>query len=80
MIPSVGAYNVQVPGGELSVENCVHQELAEGAQVNKICTQFCGIFLLRDEKRKPKPWSPNEFSHLAPKNFQIFRNFTCSYS
>ena len=80
MIPSVGAYNVQVTGGELSVENCVHQELAEGAQVNKIWTQFCGIFLLRDEKRKPKLWSPNEFSHLAPKNFQIFRNFTFSYS
>ena len=35
---------------------------------------------VRDGKRKPKSWSPNEFSHLAPKNFQIFRNFPCSYS
>ena len=24
------------------------------------------------KKKKPKPWSPDEFSHLAPKNFQIF--------
>ena len=44
----------------------------------RIIFTFCN--LLRDEKRKPKPWSPNEFSHLAPKNFQIFRNFTFSYS
>ena len=44
----------------------------------RIIFTFCN--LLRDEKRKPKPWSPNEFSHLAPKNFQIFRNFTSSYS
>ena len=37
----------------------------------RIIFTFCN--LLRDEKRKPKLWSPNEFSHLAPKKFQIFR-------
>ena len=47
----------------------------------RIIFTFCNLLRdVRDEKRKPKPWSPNEFSHLAPKNFQIFRNFTFSYS
>ena len=47
----------------------------------RIIFTFCNLLRdVRDEKKKPNPWSPNEFSYLAPKNFQIFRNFTCSYS
>ena len=46
----------------------------------RIIFTFCNLLRnVRGEKRKPKPWSPNEFSHLAQKNFQIFRNFTFSY-
>ena len=52
--------------------------VAFGKAPRRIIFTFCN--LLRDEKRKPKPWSPNEFSDLAPKNVQIFRNFTYSYS
>ena len=55
--------------------------LASGKAPRRIIFTFCNLLRdVRDEKRKPKPWSPNEFSHLAPKNYQIFRNFTCSYS
>ena len=33
---------------------------------------FCNLLRdVRDEKKKPKPWSPNEFSHLTPKNFNF---------
>ena len=52
--------------------------VASGKAPRRIIFTFCN--LLCDEKRKPKPWSPNEFSHLAPKYFQIFRNFSCSNS
>ena len=55
--------------------------VASGKVPRRIIFTFCNLLCdVRDEKRKPKPWSPNEFSHLAPKNFQIFRNFTSSYS
>ena len=47
--------------------------LAPGKAPRRIIFTFCNLLRdVRDEKRKPKPWSPNEFSHLAPKNFQIF--------
>ena len=54
--------------------------VASGKAPRRIIFMFCDLLRdVRDEKRKPKPWSPNQYSHLAPKNFQIFRNFTCSY-
>ena len=55
--------------------------VASGKAPRRIIFTFCNLLGdVRDEKRKPKPWSPDEFYHLAPKNVQIFRNFTCSYS
>ena len=44
--------------------------VASGKAPRRIIFTFCN--LLRDEKRKPKPWSPNEFSHLTPKPFSNF--------
>ena len=53
--------------------------VASGTAPRRIIFTFCNLLRdvhdvrdVRDGKRKPKPWSPNEFSHLAPKNFQIF--------
>ena len=55
--------------------------VASGKALRRIIFTFCNLLRdVRDQKRKPKPWSPDEFSHFTPKNFQIFRNFTCSYS
>ena len=49
------------------------ESVASGTAPRRIIFTFCNLLRdVRDEKRKPKPWSPNEFSHLAPKNFQIF--------
>ena len=48
------------------------ESVASGTAPRRIIFTFCNLLHdVRDEKRKPKPWSPNEFSHLAPKNFQI---------
>ena len=45
--------------------------IRKGTKKNYI--YFCN--LLREEKRKPKPWSPNEFSHLASKRIaRIFQH------
>ena len=43
--------------------------MASGKAPRRITFTFCD--LLRDEKRKPKPWSTNEFSHLAQKMFKF---------
>ena len=43
--------------------------VASGKALRRIIFTFCN--LLRDENRKPKPWSPNEFSHLAQKIFKF---------
>ena len=48
--------------------------VASGKAPRRIIFTFCNLLRdVRDEKRKPKPWSLNEFSHLnlAPKNFQF---------
>ena len=47
--------------------------MASGKAPRRIIFTFCNLLrVVRDEKRKPKPCSPNEFSRLAPKKFQIF--------
>ena len=47
--------------------------VASGKAPRRIIFTFCNLLRdVRDEKRKPKPWSPNEFYHLAPKIFKFF--------
>ena len=44
--------------------------VASGRASRRIIFTFCNLLRdVRGEKRKPKPWSPNEFSHLSPKKF-----------
>ena len=47
--------------------------VASGRASRRIIFTFCNLLRdVRGEKRKPKPWSPNEFSHLSPKKFKKF--------
>ena len=50
--------------------------VASGTAPRRIIFTFCNLLRdVRDEKRKPKPWSPSEFSHLDPKIFKFFAIF-----
>ena len=47
--------------------------VASGKAPRRIIFTFCNLLRdVRDEKRKPNRWSPNEFSYLAPKIFKFF--------
>ena len=47
--------------------------VVSGKAPRRIIFTFCNLLRdVRDEKTKPKPWSPNEFSHLAQKIFKFF--------